>query len=313
MSLVQTELVAVLVVFNGDTPRVLTLEDGRSLPNGPLRTDDRSLQASLRAAVERQTGVAVGHLEQLYTFADHPPADGEPRRVAISYLALTRVGAERPAEHASPFDEAGSPAAWRDWYDYFPWEDQACPRAAPAVGALLQRLDDWITRQSPERWEELRQRRDQVFGLNGESWNDELVLQRYELLYEAGLVPEAQMADIGGDACVTGLAMRHDHRRILATAIARLRAKIRYRPVIYELMPDQFTLFALQQAVERVAGRHVHKQNFRRQVAHQGLIEETGDESREAGGRPARLYRFRRSVVMERVVAGSKLPIVRAR
>ena len=102
--------------------------------------------------------------------------------------------------------------------------------------------------------------------------------------------------------------MRYDHRRILATGIARLRAKIKYRPVVFELMPPDFTLLQLQRAVEALAGRRLHKQNFRRLVEQQGLVEETGAMSAETGGRPAKLFRFRREVLLERAVAGTKLP-----
>ena len=84
--------------------------------------------------------------------------------------------------------------------------------------------------------------------------------------------------------------MRHDHRRILATGIARLRAKIKYRPVVFELMPAQFTL-QLQQAVETLAGRGLHKQNFRRLIEQQDLVEETGDMASGTAGRPAKLFR----------------------
>ena len=71
--------------------------------------------------------------------------------------------------------------------------------------------------------------------------------------------------------------MRFDHRRILATAIGRVRAKIKYRPVIFELMPDEFTLFELQRTVEAILGPHLHKQNFRRLVEGAGLVEPTGE------------------------------------
>ena len=84
------------------------------------------------------------------------------------------------------------------------------------------------------------------FGDGRKRWNEELVLQRYELLYEAGLVAEAGLAV----AAPLGMAMRYDHRRILATGIARLRAKIKYRPVVFELMPESFTLLRLQRSVE---------------------------------------------------------------
>ena len=109
-----------------------------------------------------------------------------------------------------------------------------------------------------------------------------------------------------------GEPMRHDHRRILATGIARLRAKIKYRPVVFELMPPAFTLLQLQRTVEALAGRLLHKQNFRRLIDQQDLVEETGSVTTETGGRPAKLFRFRREVLAERQVAGTKLPLVRA-
>src|SRR5262249_46371829 len=64
-------------------------------------------------------------------------------------------------------------------------------------------------------------------------------------------------------------------RRILATAIARLRAKLKYRPVIFELMAREFTLTELQRTVEAISGRHLHKQNFRRLVETAALVEPT--------------------------------------
>ncbi len=98
--------------------------------------------------------------------------------------------------------------------------------------------------------------------------------------------------------------MRFDHRRILATAIARLRAKLKYRPVVFELMDEAFTLTELQRTVEAIAGRHLHKQNFRRLVESSALVESTGKMSTETGGRPAALFRFRRDVLSERPAPG---------
>ena len=104
------------------------------------------------------------------------------------------------------------------------------------------------------RWADTRERHERVeanFGNGKERWNEELVLQRYELLHEAGLIAEAGTATTDP---MTGMPMRHDHRRILATGIARLRAKIKYRPVVFELMPPSFTLLQLQRAVEAHGG-----------------------------------------------------------
>jgi hypothetical protein len=154
-----------------------------------------------------------------------------------------------------------------------------------------------------------------AFALHTASWNEELVLERYELLYEAGLVAEAAR-DLGrialnGAAAITGVPMAVDHRRILATAIGRLRGKIKYRPVVFELMAPAFTLLQLQRTVEALSGVRLHKQNFRRLVEQQGLVEETGEISAATGGRPARLVRFRREVLLERPTPGVRLRAAR--
>ena len=94
----------------------MTIRDGAALPSGAFELDDRSLQSGLRAWVERQTGHPLGYVEQLYTFADRDrAAEGTARRViSISYLGLMRE------ERAKSSGDAG----WRNWYDYFPWEDR---------------------------------------------------------------------------------------------------------------------------------------------------------------------------------------------
>jgi hypothetical protein len=79
--------------------------------------------------------------------------------------------------------------------------------------------------------------------------------------------------------------------------------------VIFELMPPAFTLLQLQRAVEALAGGRLHKQNFRRLVAHEGLVEPTGQISSQTGGRPAELFRFRRGVILERPAPGVRLPV----
>jgi hypothetical protein len=101
--------------------------------------------------------------------------------------------------------------------------------------------------------------------------------------------------------------MAFDHRRILATALGRLRGKLKYRPVVFELLPPEFTLYDLQRTVEAISGTLLHKQNFRRLVEQGGLVEATGNVSTATGGRPAKLYRFRREVVLERPAPGLRV------
>jgi hypothetical protein len=304
---VAAELTAVIVAVTNGQPRVLTIDRGEALPSGPFEPSHRSLQAGLRSWVETQTHHPLGYVEQLYTFADQDRKQGTIGRVvSVSYLGLTR---EAPVVE-------GWDAAWQPWYRFFPWEDVRGPGAALREELLAPLLSDWAERSADPLARRDRQRRVTInFGLRGQRWNEELVLQRYELLWEAGLVAEGRREGARLPATLSeasGEPMRHDHRRILATGIARLRAKIKYRPVVFELMPPAFTLLQLQRSVEALAGRLLHKQNFRRLIDQQDLVEETGEVTTETGGRPAKMFRFRREVLAERQVAGTKLPLVRA-
>lgn len=106
----------------------------------------------------------------------------------------------------------------------------------------------------------------------------------------------------------TGHIMASDHRRILATAISRLRGKVKYRPVVFELMGDTFTLSELQRMVEGIAGLTLHKQNFRRALDRAGFVEKTGRFEARTGGRPAELYRFRKESVHAGPALGLAIP-----
>ena len=297
-------LSAVIVTGTTDEPRVLTVRIGRdpieALPSGPLEVEHRTLEVGLRAWVERQTAQKLGYVEQLYTFGDRDRVEDARagRALTVAYLALVREA--RPG--------GAGEALWQSWYRYFPWEDWRAGRPA-TLPPLEARLGSWAKEAPSETERRLRAER---LGLAfARSWNEELVLERYELLYEAGLIQES-WRDLGrptqpGDGLVFGVPMAADHRRVLATAIGRLRGKIKYRPVVFELMPPSFTLLQLQRTVEALSGVRLHKQNFRRLVEQQGLVEETGGISAETGGRPARLVRFRREVLLERLAPGLRL------
>ena len=305
-------LSAVIVAASEHEPRVLTIRFGaaggspvEALPAGPLEAEHRTLEIGLRSWVERQTSQRLGYVEQLYTFGDRDrlaaAAEAVNPALTVAYLALVRE--VMPAGSAE--------AVWQSWYRYFPWEDWRDGRPPP-LARLESGLADWAAAAPNEAERRLREVRMQVaFGLQTASWNEELVLERYELLYEAGLVSETARDQGRGEAKgagpETGVAMAVDHRRILATAVGRLRGKIKYRPVVFELMPPAFTLSQLQRTVEALSGVRLHKQNFRRLVEQQGLVEETGEISAATGGRPARLVRFRREVLLERPAPGLRL------
>ncbi|RVD70185.1 hypothetical protein EN751_22055 [Mesorhizobium sp. M4A.F.Ca.ET.029.04.2.1] len=301
---VKADLIAVVVAMNNSVPCVLTIPQANALPSGPFELAHRSLQSGLRGWVEQQTGHPLGYIEQLYTFADRDRIGAEERVISISYLALTQI------------EDAGASAkrSWASWYDYFPWEDHRSGAPAAVLEDLRPRLKHWAdSADDPAMRLDRRRRAAVAFGFDDRSWNEEFALQRYELLYEAALVEEAiRGTPSAAPAPVAGKSMIADHRRILATAIARLRSKIKYRPVVFELMPSLFTLLQLQRTVEALSGRLINKPNFRRLIEQQELVEKTGETTTETGGRPAQLYRFRHDILDERPVAGTKLPLMRA-
>lgn len=291
-----TELVAVVVAVSDGRPLVLASGEPPRLPSGPLRADHDSLQEGVRDFAAEQAGHRLGHVEQLYTFGDPVRGDDAGWVISVGYLGLTRA--------ESPF------TAWTPLYDLLPWEDH---RSGPGPDGVARgdRLVEEIDR-SLRRWAGSHPARQDraafAFGLGDRPWRPELALQRYELLWEAGLVAES--SPVGPAATLlTGERMLLDHRRILATGLSRLRATIQYRSVVFELLPETFTLGRLQEVVEAVAGQLVHKQNFRRVVEQQdALVEPTDEVAHATGGRPARLYRFRREVLTERAQVGTKLP-----
>jgi hypothetical protein len=313
---IEIGLTAAIVATEEDEPTILVAspqskgEPRAGLPFGPFdpRTH-RTFEIGLHAWVEAQTGLRLGYVEQLYTFGDrgrHLGQDSGPHVVSVGYLALSRMPDNATLR--------ASAAGFEPWYRFFPWEDW---RDGPPeiLDPILPLLNDWAAgRQQPEPGRALgRQDRLRLcFGIGGSPWDEEKVLDRYELLYEAGLVEEAKRdgreAALARDSLpALGEAMRFDHRRILATAIARLRAKLKHRPVIFELMPAEFTLTELQRTVEAISGRHLHKQNFRRLVETGALVEPTGEMSTSTGGRPAARFRFRREVIQERPSPGLRL------
>ena len=356
---------AVVLAVTDEEPRILTLRRGDhsaalpddqppapaelfdALPFGPLDpARDRTLELALRAWIREQTGIEVGYVEQLYTFGDRNrdphEREGGPRVLSIGYLSLCQEDTA----------QSGGQARWRPWYDYLPWEDWRDGRPKILERHLEPALERWIGDAEDRRASQLyRDRVDIAFGLGGAPWDGYRVLDRYELLYEAGLVREAlrdrrrparggQTEDgarggqtehgAGGgqtehgarggqtehrsedddepETPRLGRPMCFDHRRILATAVSRLRGKIKFRPVVFELLPPTFTLLQLQRVVEALAGQRLHKQNFRRLVEKGGLVEGTHKLAAGTGGRPAELFRFRRGVLRERPTPGVGLP-----
>ena len=311
-------LSAVVVAIRDGEAVVLTVQprgqELQGLPFGPFDpAGHRTFELALRAFVTEQTRFILGYVEQLYTFGDkgrdapladmgEGPGDGASRVISVGYLALAPAALDR---HTPDSD-------WRPWSRFFPWEDwrEGRPSAlVPIEEALRRWADGDAQRLSRARL---------LFAIEGAAWNEERVLERYELLYEAGLAPEAAR-DRGERPLepperlqrALGEPMISDHRRILATALSRLRGKLKYRPVVFELLPEAFTLSALQKAAEAILGASMHKQNFRRALERAELVQGLGRLETDTGGRPAELFRFRREALRARPMSGLTTPLVR--
>jgi hypothetical protein len=327
---IQIGLSAMVVAVRGGEALVLTVqtpEGAAGLPSGPFDpANDRTFELALRAFVTAQTGYSLGYVEQLYTFGDKgrdapladlgPARDGAPddRVISIGYLALSPGGGDL----ADPPEALR--AEWAPWTRFFPWEDWREGRPEVIDAVIAPALARWAGAADAVTASERRSRCTVFFALEGARWDEERVLERYELLYEAGLVPEAArdrrrtgegVAPPPLPAAAIGQSMVSDHRRILATGLGRLRGKLKYRPVIFELTSANFTLLQLQKAVEAISGLLLHKQNFRRALERTGLVEGLGRFDVETGGRPAELFRFRRELLSSRPAEGLALPTLR--
>jgi len=294
------ELVPVLIAITNGSLRVLTVAQGTLLPNGLLAPLRHSLQAGVRMWVAKQTSQPMGYVEQLYTFVDTRRQNEQGLPVLyVSYLGLVREAADSILH---------PDAKWQDCYGYFPWEDLRTDGGQR--DAIISRLRIWANSADTEEVRQKRLKRIHLcWGVEPENWSEEYVLQRYEMLYESGLIAEAAEPQENFNFALTGQPMCHDHRRVLATALSRLRAKIKYRPVIFELMPPEFTLLQLQNSVEAISGRLLHKQNFRRQIQQQNLIEPSDTGVSGSKGRPAQLYRFRDDVLPDQLISDIGLPL----
>ena len=323
----EAALRALVVVRGGEPYRGLD-----AWPGGFMDWDgDPTTRETALRELREETGVEEpDYLEPLgsYTqdgrdprqFAGHPdPATGAwvrtgARVASNAYLMLM----PRPARLAAGDD--ASDARWTDLYRYLPWEDLRADAGREAVHAALEALGRWAERARGDA----RERIDYAFGFGLREWNEERVAERWRLLLDAGLVAEAGRDRWGrGAGEGMGREMAFDHRRILADALARLRGKIKYLPAALKaLAGDEFTLDELQSACEAVAGRPLHRANFRRAVAEARggrqtrsprLVAGTGRRRARAGGEPGvapELFRFRPDIVHARLDPSLRLPFL---
>ncbi len=291
MQQIELNLCCVVITVFEDNPFVfLTDHKEPKLPVEEVTENDINLQKAVRDKISHSLKLDLGYVEQLYTFGDKtrtPMETTTKREVSIAYVALVKF---------SPYFLTSN-YKLSNIYSFFPWEDS---RKKSVVGKKIKKqLLLWAQN------DKLKKERVAI-SFGDQRWDEEKVLDRYELLYEACLVEESykdkgitQMNNL-----TFGTPMYKDHRRILATALGRIRGKIKYRPVVFELLPETFTLTELQKIVEALLGVYLHTQNFRRLVSRSRLVEKANKLKENTGGRPAELYKFRKEVLLERPYPG---------
>lgn len=222
-----------------------------ALPGGFVSMQE-SLEDAARRELRTETGLDDIYLEQLYTWGD---VDRDPRTrvISCSYMALV--------DSTELELEAGDDASEADWF------------------RLQERLLE-EKRHIHERGRTL-ERRVQLMLTNG---TEELtaIVETKEMT--SGRVRSSSMKVVQTD----GIAF--DHAQIIHYALARLRSKVDYTDIAFNLMPETFTLTALQKVYEVVGGKKWLPAAFRRKIA--DWVVETGEYADHGGHRPSRLYRL---------------------
>lgn len=117
--------------------------------------------------------------------------------------------------------------------------------------------------------------------------------EELELSFETGLnIKQVEWHSVYN---LPGLAF--DHKGIIEYALKRLRDRLEYTPIAFQLLPKKFTLTELQKAYEIILHKELDKRNFRKKMIHLGILEELEEYTKSSSKRPARLYCFNEHTV----------------
>ena len=100
-----------------------------------------------------------------------------------------------------------------------------------------------------------------------------------------------------------------DHQTILDMALDRLKAKLRYQPIGFELLPNKFTLTQLQRLYEVILEQSIDKRNFRKRIMEMDILKELDEVEQDVARRAARLYQFSRSRYQQACKDGSEFKL----
>lgn len=222
-----------------------------ALPGGFVGMDESLDQGALRELKE-ETNIDNIYMEQLYTWGD-VGRDARTRIISTAYLALVDSEALKV--------KAGDDADDAKWFD---------------VSYKLFQEQKTVTEKGYNLV--------QLYNLNLVNEEETLTATiKYEKVV-AGKVVGTKSEIIKSK----GIAF--DHAKIIAYAVERLRNKIEYTNIVFNLMPELFTLTELQHVYEIILDKELLKANFRRKIT--DMVIETNEYTKDAGHRPSKLYKF---------------------
>lgn len=223
-----------------------------AIPGGFVRMDESLDQAAYRELAE-ETGVENVYLEQLYTFG---AVERDPRGRIISSAYMSLVDMNQIATHA------GSDASDAKWFDI---RYDAVNHTVKSVANQTVETQEIEIELSHEaiRLKAIVEVKKTIHGK--------------QITFERNLVSSDQLA--------------FDHGVIIQTGLERLRSKTHQSDIVFQLMPERFTLTELQKTYEVILGESLLKANFRRKIAK--YVEETAELVQDKGHRPSKLYRYK--------------------
>ncbi|UWG96545.1 NUDIX hydrolase [Dehalobacter sp. DCM] len=222
-----------------------------ALPGGFVQMDESLDEAALRELKE-ETNIDNIYMEQLYTWGD-VHRDPRTRIISTAYMSLV--------DSTSLDIQSGDDADDARWF---------------TVSCQLQQEQKTLTEKGYSQ--------QQLFRLH--LTNDEHALQAVVKIVKT---VEGKVTKIEREV-VASEGIGFDHAKIIEYGLERLRNKIEYTDIAFTLMPELFTLTALQQVYEIILDTPLLKANFRRKTA--GMVIETNEYTKDAGHRPSKLYRF---------------------
>lgn len=228
-----------------------------ALPGGFLEMNEGLLESAKRE-LQEETNVQDVYLEQLYTFGEALDRDPRMRVISVAYMALIGKGKQRIV--------ASDDAEDAKWFS-------------------IKRKENWRRLdETSDRFEVQRLEKSTTYELISDD-GETIAFELLKKIERRGATQEKEITSLSED----GLAF--DHQEILDYALERIASKAEYTPIVFNLMPERFTLSDLQQVYEVILNQPLYAANFRRKIAH--MVEETGSYEENTQRRPARYYKYK--------------------